>query len=116
MKSLLFSVLTLFSLASVYSQISAVDSNAYPFWIEMMQDENVNFFEVQRAYNKYIEGKEESTVEGWKMYRRWEYQTSFRVDQNGKRPKASHNLLEYEKYYASRGKAGVLRDSDHWKE
>ena len=116
MKPALFTALICFVLTPAFTQVNVYDSSSYPYWIEMMQDQNANFFETQKAYNKYIEGKEESSIPGWKMYRRWEYQTSFRLDEKGVKQKPNHNLLEFEKYYSTGNKAGILRDSVHWNE
>ena len=77
----------------------APDSSQYPYWVEMMQDRNVNFYEVQDAYEKYMVNRIEHESPGWKQYRRWEYLTSLKVDENGNRPKPGHLFNEYNKLY-----------------
>jgi hypothetical protein len=49
------------------------DTANYPYWIEMMQDESVNFYDVQRAFNIYWEGREITKGSGWKPFKRWEW-------------------------------------------
>ncbi len=55
-------------------------------WVEMMQDPNVNFYEVQRSFNEYWQGKDLATAKGWKQFKRWEYFMEPRVYPTGKRP------------------------------
>ncbi|MEZ5194981.1 MAG: hypothetical protein R2764_00865 [Bacteroidales bacterium] len=41
----------------------------YPYWIEMMQDHSVNFYEVQEVFNTYWENREVTKGSGWKPYK-----------------------------------------------
>jgi PKD repeat protein len=68
-------------------------------WVQMMQDPSVNFYDVQKAFNKYWEknerktalrkligGKESQTAEeNYEKYKRWEYFTEARVYPSGDR-------------------------------
>src|ERR1051325_3943289 len=62
------------------------DTADYPYWIDMMQNDTVNFFDVEKAYYKYKEKhqatgekKEEKGAEmeeeeqGEQLFKRWEY-------------------------------------------
>lgn len=64
-------------------------------WVDKMLDQDVNFYEVQKAYNQYAanytatykqaHGSEPARIPGEKIYRRWEWKMAPRVSANGKR-------------------------------
>ncbi len=54
-------------------------------WVEKMQNPDVNFYEVQKAFNTFWEGKEIGRSKGWKQYKRWEYFMQPRVFPSGNR-------------------------------
>jgi len=92
-KSLFFLVSFLFSALALFSQNSgsipaslASDTAHYPYWIEMMQNQEVNFYDVQRAFNTYWEGREITRGCGYKPFKRWEYLMQSRVRPDGSRP------------------------------
>lgn len=62
------------------------DTANYPYWIKMMQDPNANFYETQKAFNKYWEGREITKGCGWKPFKRWESNMMFRVSPEGVKP------------------------------
>jgi len=82
MKKLFLIVLFLSVSLGIFAQ-SAPDYSAYPYWIEMMQDKNANFYEVQKAFNMYWENREVTKGCGWKPFKRWEYMQQFHIDVNG---------------------------------
>ena len=57
MKNLFLFVLMTALTVSVFSQTEIATTNAdtadYPYWVDMMQDPDANFFETQRAFEKY---------------------------------------------------------------
>ena len=69
-------------------------------WVEMMNDPNANFYEVQKEFNNYWKGKEITKGNGYKQFKRWEYLMQSRVDKNGKLPAANYfqNELKINKY------------------
>lgn len=67
-----------------YSQ--AIDTANVPIWINMMDDPNANFFEIQKAFNKYWEGRERQPGDGWKVFKRWEWFWAERVNPDGSFP------------------------------
>ncbi len=89
---------------SVHSQntgFSAPDTTDYPYWIEMMQDPALNFYDVQRAFNTYIEGRDLSKIKGWKPYKRWEYRMlEGRIFPDGTRRPENHVIEAYQQYLA----------------
>lgn len=81
-------------------------------WVSMMQDPNTNFFETQKAFNKYcddyrtsykqVNGKAPEKVPGEKVFKRWEWFMAPRVSQTGERfaPDAAWKAMdEYRKGY-----------------
>ncbi|OQX74089.1 MAG: hypothetical protein B6D61_11890, partial [Bacteroidetes bacterium 4484_249] len=77
------------------------DFSEYPYWIEMMQDESVNFYDVQNAFNTYWEGREITKGSGWKPYKRWEWWTERHINPDGTRHEADKVMKEYNKYLLS---------------
>ncbi|MCK4569721.1 MAG: PKD domain-containing protein [Bacteroidales bacterium] len=73
----------------------------YPYWIEMMQDHTVNFFDVQEAFNTYWDGREITRSSGYKPFKRWEYNMQYRIKQNGERLPSNHVWKEYQKFQAN---------------
>ncbi|MCD4746445.1 MAG: hypothetical protein K8R58_09110, partial [Bacteroidales bacterium] len=49
------------------------DTSDYPYWIGMMQDPTVNFYDVQKAFNTYWKDRPITKGCGWKPFKRWEY-------------------------------------------
>ena len=73
---------------SGYSQ-SSINNNSfsnvsdktddYPEWIKMMRDPRANFFETQKAFNKYFENRDKGKGTGYKQFKRWEYRMQSRI-------------------------------------
>jgi len=55
-------------------------------WVDLMLDEETNFYQVQEAFNEEWEGKEQIRGRGYKQYKRWEYFMEPRVYPSGERP------------------------------
>ena len=75
-------------------------------WYEAAKktDGSVNFFDVQRQFELYWNGKTREKGKGIKPYRRWEYFWSSRVDSRGNFPPPNINNVEWEKYIRVTGK------------
>ena len=99
---LLFAVAGLFIINSSFAQNSNSNKNyaEYPYWIEMMQDKSVNFYETQKAFNEYWEGREITKGSGWKPFKRWEWYTERHINPDGTYKEADHIFKEYKKYLA----------------
>ena len=74
------------------------DTSSYPYWIEMMQDETISFFEVQKAFNTYWDGREITKGSGWKPFKRWEWWTERHINNDGTRQATNKVWNEYHKY------------------
>ncbi|MBN3034226.1 MAG: T9SS type A sorting domain-containing protein [Bacteroidales bacterium] len=77
------------------------DTADYPYWIGMMQDHDVNFFAVQKAFNAYWKDREITRGSGWKPFKRWEWWMESRVTPEGKRPSPDQTWNEYFRYLRS---------------
>ena len=96
------------------TELPGGDTATYPYWIEMMQDQSVNFFKVQRAFETYWKDRPITKGCGWKPFKRWEYMMSKRVSPTGERPSPDQDFKEYQKYFQTRGNAKNTKGS--WKE
>lgn len=87
---------------TAFSQIQTAnppDTSNYPYWIEMMQDESVNFYDVQRAFNTYWEGREVTKGSGFKPFKRWEYKMQLSgIFDDGSRKPANYAREQYFAY------------------
>jgi len=63
------------------------DTSEIPYWIDMMQDPGVNFYQTQRAFQLYWQDREVTKGSGYKPFKRWEYQMSELIDAKGNIPK-----------------------------
>ena len=54
-------------------------------WVEKMNDPNVNFYEVVKAYETHFEGKSYEKGKGMKQFERWRYFMEPRVYPSGER-------------------------------
>ena len=102
--TLVLSVLLVIGLISQSSAQPATgqpvpDTASYPYWIEMMQDETANFYDVQQAFKTYWNGRVIERSSGYKPFKRWEYMMiQYRINPDGSRRPADYTLKEYEKY------------------
>jgi PKD repeat protein len=69
----------------------------------MMQDNNINFFQTQRAFEQYWEGREITKGSGFKPFKRWEYMTEQRVSPDGSRPSSDREFVAYKNFLKKQG-------------
>lgn len=65
-------------------------------WVDMMLDPKVNFYDVQKEFNSYWNGKVIPRSKGWKQFKRWEDFVAPRVYPTGNR---IDNLAAWNAYY-----------------
>ncbi len=115
LKTLLLSI-TLAITFNVLSQNNTspakADTADYPYWIEMMQDESVNFYDVQRAFNIYWKDREITKGSGWKPFKRWEWWMENHINPDGTRKPADKVYNEYMKYIKQH--PGALKSEADW--
>lgn len=80
------------------SQQTLPDTANYPYWIEMMKDPKANFFQTQKAFNKYFENRDKGKGSGYKVFKRWEYIMRGMISQDGSKPESGQALKEYQKF------------------
>ncbi len=74
------------------------DTANYPYWIQMMQDPDANFFQTQRAFNIYWKDRQIKKGCGWKVFKRWEYMTQSRVNPDGSLPAPDAVFNAFQEY------------------
>ena len=84
----------------------------HPYWRGMMLDPGVNFYEVQKAFNLYYEGKDMTQEKGWKQFKRWEWNAKRHIRPDGSRIPADYIYKEYQKYFVEKGK--LSKNSGEW--
>ena len=107
MKQKIFSLLFIFLAWRGFCQLTGMpqvtpaanDTASFPYWISMMEDNSVNFFKVQRAFEHYWQDRPITKGSGWKVFKRWEYLMQFRVDSAGNRPAPDAVQQEMERYH-----------------
>ncbi|NTW24364.1 MAG: PKD domain-containing protein [Lentimicrobium sp.] len=76
------------------------DTASYPYWVDMMLDQDANFYSTQSAFNTYWDGREITKGSGYKPFKRWEYMMGLRVNPDGSRPAPDRELRAYNAYMA----------------
>jgi hypothetical protein len=74
------------------------DTAKTPYWVQMMQDPGANFFQTQRAFDLYWEGRPVTKGSGWKVFKRWEYMTRLRINPDGSIPSQTRIYDEMARY------------------
>lgn len=80
-------LLILFSVSFLaYSQAQTLEqgeNQSTATWVQMMQDPNANFYDIQAAFYSYWEGKTIEKGKGYKVFKRWEHYMEPRVYPTG---------------------------------
>lgn len=95
------------------NQTTKADTSDFPYWIEMMQDPDANFYATQSAFEKYWEGREVTKGSGWKPFKRWEWFMSTRVKPDGSRYQQDRTMKAYKQYSKSLDSESIEGD---WEE
>ncbi|MGB1295231.1 MAG: T9SS type A sorting domain-containing protein [Flavobacteriales bacterium] len=82
------------SLAQTSKTRTEKDYRNHPYWIDMMQDPQANFFETQKAFYSYWKGRKIEKGAGYKPFKRWEHFMAQQVDERGNKPSAAQLLNE----------------------
>ena len=75
-------------------------------WVKL-REEGANFYDIQRSFNQYWEGREVQKGKGWKQFKRWEYWTAPRVYPSGILPAPDFNTRAFQQYLQRKG--GLLK-------
>lgn len=82
MKCILFCLLALVLGFPAVSQ-NTQDTMNNPYWVDMMQDPEQNFFQTQRAFELYWQNRAIEKGSGYKPFKRWEFSIFPLVQPNG---------------------------------
>ena len=74
------------------------DAADVPYWIDMMQDPEANFFTAREAFNAYWNDRPITRGCGWKVFKRWEYWMQSRIEADGSLPDPGKTYQEYTEY------------------
>jgi photosystem II stability/assembly factor-like uncharacterized protein len=67
-------------------------------WVHLFNDPQANFYDIQREFNKYWEGRTPERGQGWMVFKRWEYFMEPRVYPSGNLPDPAATYIEIQKY------------------
>lgn len=88
--------------AQSFTKSPPPDTSEYPYYLRMMEDPSVNFFDVQRAFNTYWNDRPVTKSCGFKPFKRWEYMMQlYRINPDGTRRPADQAYREYQDYIAT---------------
>ncbi len=88
--------------ASDSTRIEKTDYSNNPYWVDMMKDLSVNFYDVQDAFKTYFKNRSTGKGTGWKQFKRWEWFMEQRVYPSGDRlnhPQLWNEMKKFEKNY-----------------
>lgn len=96
----------------------SVDTANTAVWVDMMQDPNANFFEAQKAFEMYWEGRERQKGDGYKIFKRWEHFWSSRINEDGSFPAPEETLAAFENWQSAYNQQmhGIESESGDWEE
>ncbi len=87
----------LFLTLQTYAQ-SPSDTANTPYYVAMMQNKNINFFQTVKAFNTYWQGRDSSVKgSGWKSFKRWEWEMRQIIKPDGSYPNMQTWIGDYYK-------------------
>ncbi len=67
-------------------------------WVDMFSAKSANFYDIQKSFYKYWQGKTPKRGQGWMVFKRWEYDMEPRVYPSGRLPDPAITYKEINKY------------------
>jgi len=83
-------------------------------WVKMMEDRNANFYDIQREFNAYWQGKTVTKGSGWKPFKRWEAFIAPRVYPTGTFPDPDQASKAFLQYQASQNPVDPEAFTGYW--
>ena len=84
-------------------------------WMKNVNQQNPNFFEIQKSFNDYWKDKPIEKGKGYKQFKRWEWYWEQRVGKDGQFPASDVNWKEWAKYSASQKNSNPVQTmSGNW--
>jgi hypothetical protein len=113
MKKFSFFFLILFFASKLFSQ-SPNDTATVPYWIDMMQNYNINYYTTVSAFDRYYENRPVEPHTGYKIFKRWQEFWRTRVDEQGNFPAADAVWKAYFNYFGNNSSTTTLSLSGNW--
>jgi photosystem II stability/assembly factor-like uncharacterized protein len=108
MKSKFLQIIFLFGFS-----ISAIAQNQD--YVQLMNDKNATFEQIQKAFEKFWEGKTPSKGSGYKPFKRYEDFARKRINTlTGKFENQTSSVVEYEKYFGSKSLSKTTTIQNQW--
>lgn len=103
-------------LLSLALPLFVFDSSAFgQSWAEMMADPTVNFYETQKAFETYWEGRDHTEKgKGWKPFKRWEWFMEQRVYPDGDLTVMDREMTTFFLEEQERLAAGLRTETGNW--
>jgi hypothetical protein len=102
----LFVLFILFTKSQTDSKNSNPTASDFPYWIEMMQNPNANYYATVDSFNKYFEHRDKGKGTGWKAFKRWEYIHANDVLPDGKLISQEYILSEFKRTNSGKSISG----------
>ncbi len=93
-----FFLFLLFLYCRLVAQNNPTDTANYPYWIDMAQDPNENYYKTVRAFELYWENRPRVPHSGYKVFERWKEYWSHHIDAEGNREPANKNIQSWLDY------------------
>ncbi len=107
----IFLYLLIFSIISQNFNLNAQN------WSKLDTNNSKNFYDIQKVFNEYWQGKEYRKGNGWKQFKRWEEFWEKRVYPSGEFPNTINLLNAYEDFLRNEHKGNqFLKQNEEWKE
>lgn len=104
-------------IAQNQDKYAVTDYAVNPRWIEMMDAPDANFFEIQKAFYTYWQGRATHRGDGYKPFRRWENYWQNRVNPDGSFPPSGQIYREYNRFAAAQPEGtGFKSGNANWVE
>jgi len=104
--SLLAITVCLYSNAN--AQLFEKDTANYPYWVDMMEDPNANYFETIKAFETYWKDREITKGSGHKPFMRWAFDAQSRILPDGTLEPLVNNFLAFEEWKKEKAKLDVF--------
>ncbi len=80
----------------------------YPIWIDMMQDQNANFYETVDVFNDYWSNRPDRKGNGYNPFKRWEWYMSHKINSDGSRRPQDLDRQLYNDFIESQRSAALF--------
>ncbi|UTW63970.1 hypothetical protein KFE98_07470 [bacterium SCSIO 12741] len=92
-----------------WGQSAQNDTATTPYWVDMMQDANGNFYQTQRAFYQYWDGRSRDKADGFKPFKRWEWFMQYEINPDGSYISADQTAREVRAFRKKYGQPSVSK-------